>query len=219
VGRQVVLVSMGTCVTGDGPSWGWNVRDKNAEGNAVGLTGREMCHSVWGAAFDVLGSKSADEGPLIVVSLGPQENPLDQLTVPPNAVCLPVVPQVDVLKAGVDAFLTHGGQNSFMESLAAGTPVLVCPCLGDQPLNAQRAVSLGVGLKVDKPEPPIGEEATAIQQYRSEIDSKLRQLMSSPSFTDTAAVFRERLQRAGGVSRAVEVIMKAVAAQSRCGGA
>merc|ERR1711972_447859 len=101
--------------------------------------------------------------------------------------------------AGVDIFLTHGGQNSFTESLAAGTPVLVCPGFGDQPLNAQKAVALGVGLKVDRPEPAIGEEAQAAHQYRAAISARLQELVSSPAFKDRAASISKKLQCAVGL--------------------
>ena len=63
-----------------------------------------------------LGSDAPD-APLLLISLGPQSDALENLQVPKNALCLPVMPQVDLLKSGVDLFLTHGGQNSFMESL------------------------------------------------------------------------------------------------------
>jgi len=219
-GRKVVLASMGTVIIGDLPEIGWEGRPNNAEGQPHGLTGRELCRSVWGAAFDAFGAQSsAEEGPLLVVSLGPQPNALGELVAPPNAMCLPVVPQVDVLKEGADAFLTHGGQNSFTESLAFGAPVLVCPGFGDHPLNAQKAVSLGVGMKVDRPKPAIGEEAVVGQQYREEVGRKLRELVSSPSFKERATFFRDRLQNAGGLARAVEVILAAAGSRRGDGGA
>merc|ERR1712232_694622 len=196
----------GTHITGDDPVNGWEGKKLNADKQAYGLTGRELCQAAWGAAFEAFGAQSAEDGPLLVISLGPQPDALGPLVAPPNAVCLPVIPQVDVLKAGVDIFLTHGGQNSFMESLAAGTPVLVCPGFGDQPLNAQKAVAMGVGLKVDRPEPAIGEEASAAQQYRSEIGVKLQELMSTPAFKDQAVTFKKKLQCAGGLSRAVDLV-------------
>jgi len=209
LGRKVVYVSMGTMITGDDPENGWEGRRVNADKQACGLTGRELCRAAWGAAFEAFGAQSAEDGPLLLISLGPQPHALGPLVAPPNAICLAVIPQVDVLCAGVDLFLTHGGQNSFMESLAAGTPVLVCPGFGDQPLNAAKAVNVGVGLKVDRPEPAIGEEAAALQKYQAEILKKLQELMRSHDIKAKAASFIEKLQRAGGVSRAVDLILKA----------
>merc|ERR1712186_1985 len=100
---------------------------KDADGVPLcSLTGQELCQAAWGAVFDAFGSRVAEEGALIVVSLGPQKDPLGDLRVPPNAIRAPFVAQVDILKAGVDIFLTHGGQNSFTEALASGVPLVVC---------------------------------------------------------------------------------------------
>jgi len=210
LGRKVTYVSMGTEITGDDPQHGWEGRNVNVEKQTSGLTGRELCRAAWGAAFEAFGAQSAEEGPLLVISMGPQANALGQLVAPPNALCLPFIPQVDVLRAGVDVFLTHGGQNSFMESLAAGTPVLVCPGLGDQFANADKAVTIGVGLKVDRPEPSIGEEASAAKGYQAEIFKKLQDVMRNEDFKTTAAQFKEKMQAAGGVSEAVNLILQAV---------
>ena len=46
--------------------------------------------------------------------------------------------QVDILRAGVAVFVTHGGQNSFMEALAQATPLVMCPTAGDQFDNARQ---------------------------------------------------------------------------------
>jgi len=218
-GRKVVLVSMGTVITGDLPEWGWEGRPKNSQGQAHGLTGCELCRAAWGGAFDAFGAQSAEAGPLIVMALGPQPNALGQLVAPPNAVCLPSIPQVDVLKLGVDAFLTHGGQNSFTESLASGAPVLVCPGFGDQPLNAQKAISLRVGLKVDRPMPAIGAEAAAAQHYREEVSRKFVELVSTPTFKERVQLFGDKLHSAGGLPQAVEVVLAAVGSQHKYGGA
>lgn len=219
LGRKVVYVSMGTYITGDDPVNGWEGKKLNADKQAYGLTGRELCRAAWGAAFEAFGSQSAEDGPLLVISLGPQPDALGPLVAPPNALCLPVIPQVDVLKAGVDIFLTHGGQNSLMESLAAGTRVLVCPGFGDQPLNAEKAVRVGVGLKVDRPEPALGDEAAAARRYQVEISAKLQDLMCSQDIKATAASFREKLQLAGGVPQAVDLILEATRSEGALGGA
>src|SRR5262249_18257510 len=64
------------------------------------------------AAGDGLGADPAD---VLVVSYAPQPQLLER----------------------VDAFVTHGGANSVMEAMVAGTPLLVVPLSGDQPWQAQ----------------------------------------------------------------------------------
>ncbi|CAK9006317.1 Putative UDP-glucosyltransferase YjiC, partial [Durusdinium trenchii] len=109
-GRLVILVSLGTVITGDHVDYGWNAHC-SIDGEKRGLSGkenfRELCQSAWQAAFDVFGTEDA----LILLALGPQADALDHL-------------QVDLLRLGVDVFLTHGGQNSFMEALSTGVPMV-----------------------------------------------------------------------------------------------
>lgn len=206
-GRCVVMVSMGTVVTGDSPQLGWSGRLNGADGEPHGLTGRELCHGAWGGAFDAFGAASAEEGPLLLVSLGPQPDALGGLAPPPNAVCLPYLPQVDALKAGIVVFLTHGGQKSFTEALDCATPVVVCPGFGDQIVNSRKAVKLGVGLKVDRPDPDRGQEAEAVVEYRAQVACALREVASEPRFRTAAARCADRLHRAGGVTRAAEIVL------------
>merc|ERR1711924_591744 len=57
------------------------------------------------------------------------------------------VPQYAVLKhAKVVAFVTHCGSNSVGEAILAETPLVCCPCRGDQPANAARVQSAGIGV-------------------------------------------------------------------------
>jgi len=115
----------------------WKLRDLRdgrgevqIDGAFRGLTGRELCRAAWAGTFKAFGAAAVDEGALIVVALGPQQEALGELAPPPNSICMPMLPQVDILKAGVDLFLTHGGQNSFMEALSnarGGLPWLWIP--------------------------------------------------------------------------------------------
>jgi len=208
-GRTVVLASMGTVITGDLGSFGWESRLAGADGQPRGLKGKELCRGAWAGVFAAFGSDAAEEGPLIVLALGPQPDALGELVPPPNAICAPVIPQVDLLKAGVDIFLTHGGQNSFTEALANNTPLVVCPGVGDQVINAQKAVDIGVGLKVDRPDPDPGHEDEAVTAYRTDVQTALLQVFDKPEFKAKATRCGENLQRAGGVPKAVQLLLEA----------
>mmetsp|Transcript_95355 Transcript_95355/g.278811 ORF Transcript_95355/g.278811 Transcript_95355/m.278811 type:complete len:532 (-) Transcript_95355:222-1817(-) len=210
-GRRLVLVSMGTVATGDHPALGWFGRPVDVDGRPCGLSGRELCRAVWGGVFDAFGASTADGGPLLLVVVGPQLDPLGELSPPPNAVCARFAPQVDVLRASPDVFVTHGGQNSFTESLMHGTPVVVCPSFGDQPVNARKAAALGVGLQVERPDPDAGAEAEAAAAYRADVCRALCTLLHEPRFAEAAVGCSERLGAAGGVPRAVELILDAAA--------
>ena len=101
-GKRIVLVSMGTVITGGDKVAGWD-----ADCNGRSITGRDLCRAVWSATFDACG-----EDVLVITALGLQADPLGDIEVPSGAVCAPSFRQVDLLRAGVDVFVTHGGQNS-----------------------------------------------------------------------------------------------------------
>ena len=145
-------MSLGTILTGDHAEYGWTARCKTMDGQSTGASCKELCQATWSAVFNLLGSGEAT-APLILMALGPQEDALDHLdgaNPPPNVVCEKMLPQVDLLRLGVDVFVHHGGQNSLMEALYFGTPMVVCPGWSDQLINAAKAETWKVGLKVDR---------------------------------------------------------------------
>lgn len=203
-GRPIVLVSMGTLLVSNHKLNGWNGRS----GGARSLSGREICQAAWGGAFDAFGSSTSNgDTTLILVSVGMQNNPLGDLSLPSNAICLQTLPQVEILQECVSVFLTHGGQNSFTEAMRYSTPVVICPGFGDQVVNGGKAISLGVGLKVDRPVVDAGDEARAALQYRCDVCSALREVHSDESFRAAAGRCADGLRATGGVPRAVELIL------------
>mmetsp|Transcript_92706 Transcript_92706/g.193774 ORF Transcript_92706/g.193774 Transcript_92706/m.193774 type:complete len:521 (-) Transcript_92706:581-2143(-) len=216
--RPVILVSMGTMITGPNPSVGWTARSRDADGTVRGISGKELCQAAWAGAFDAFGAASSQEGPLLVVALGHQEDALEGLSPPPNAVLAPALPQVDLLRAGVSLFLTHGGQNSFTESLRYGTPVVVCPGFADQPVNGRKAVRLGVGLSVPRPMPLEHEHQQALLDYRSDVSSAIQEVFQNPAFRARAERQADQLENAGGVPRAVDILLKMANGEPDCTG-
>ena len=68
--------------------------------------------------------------------------------VPANVHVTDYLPQAALL-AGCDLFITHAGFNAFREALEAGAPMVALPSFGDQPVNADQIVALGVGERLD----------------------------------------------------------------------
>jgi MGT family glycosyltransferase len=83
----------------------------------------------------------------VVVSAGASHHALARRPPSSNAVLFPRVPQLAVLKQ-VDVVVTHGGNNSTLETIAAGKPMIVVPFGGDQLENARRVETLGTGVAV-----------------------------------------------------------------------
>eukprot|EP00438_Fugacium_kawagutii_P032822 Skav217170 [mRNA] locus=scaffold2777:32337:34180:+ [translate_table: standard] len=204
-GRRVVAVSMGTVITGGDKVVGWE-----ADLDGQSICGRDLCRAAWAGTFD------ASDGTLVVAALGWQPDALGDVQVPSDALCVNSFAQVEMLRSGVDVFVTHGGQNSFTEALCCATPVVVCPGFGDQEVNAAKALRLGVGLKVDRPKIASKEEASsAALQYRQDVCQAVKKVLEDSNFQQAADLQADRLRAAGGVSRAVSLIMKAADAEHR----
>ncbi|KAM6948852.1 UDP-glucuronosyltransferase 1A1-like isoform 2-T2 [Aplochiton taeniatus] len=70
--------------------------------------------------------------------------------IPKNVKMMKWLPQNDLLAHhGVRAFITHGGTHGLYEGVCHAVPMLMLPLNGDQPDNAQRLASRGVGVVLD----------------------------------------------------------------------
>lgn len=197
-GRPVIVVSLGTMITGD-TDLGWNARQKGTDGKPRGLTGKQVCQAAWGGVFDAVGKSRDHVGPLVIVSIGAQPDALGDLETPANAICQQNIPQVDILKEGVDLFVFGGGQNGFMEALANGTPLLCLPALSDQFATAAKVPAMGVGVSVDRPDPDEGAEAAAVAKYRADISAAIDQVLATESHKNKAQLVKASFATAGGI--------------------
>jgi polyene glycosyltransferase len=141
----------------------------------------------------------------------PQQALLPARTVLPSNVRIEpwVASQLEVLAhPHVRAFVTHGGGNGFHEGIYFGKPLLVLPFWLDCYDFAVRAVDSGVGLTLDRPPAFTAEEVVA----------KLRRLLAEDTFQGRAQYWGTQLRKAGGVSRAADLIVElACAAVGACG--
>jgi MGT family glycosyltransferase len=132
----------------------------------------------------------------VIVSKGPQA---ELVNLADHMWGAEFVPQTKILPY-VDLVLTHGGNNTFTECLAAGRPVVVLPLFWDQYDNAQRADELGFGARLDTYRCTRDELVGAVDRLlddealRAKLDSIGARIRSVPG-TVKAADLIERLAR------------------------
>ncbi|GGM06991.1 glycosyltransferase [Pseudomonas asuensis] len=97
--------------------------------------------------------------------------------------------------ARADAVITHAGLNTVLDALEAGTPMLALPIAFDQPGVAARIEHAGVGLRL-----------SPRRLTPSKLASSLQRLLTEPHFRMKAQDFQPRVQTAGGVQKAANII-------------
>lgn len=114
--------------------------------------------------------------------------------VPSNVELLRWVPQLSVLERA-DAFVSHAGMNSVMESMYFGTPVVAVPKMPEQRLVADRIAELGLGLHL----PPA--EATA-ERLRAAVDD----VAGDAGIRSRVRALGDVMRGAGGPQRAADYV-------------
>lgn len=140
--------------------------------------------------------------PQLVVSAGASFPRLRGHPLPDGAIVVETAPQLELLQR-VDAFVSHGGNNSVNEALAAGVPLLVVPVGGEQSDNASRVVHLGAGLRADR-----GRADTR------ELREKVGQLLGEPRFRHRARELSRALQATDGIASSAELLERLAASRA-----
>src|SRR5579875_1522914 len=81
----------------------------------------------------------------VVCTLG--RVPMDGLTPPPNTSIVDWVPHNEILPR-TDVVVTHAGHSTVMACLRCGVPLVCMPMVWDQPFNAERVATLGLGVNL-----------------------------------------------------------------------
>jgi len=221
-GLKVLFISLGTVATGlfwDRPFGDFALANDLPSSGPAGrrtlaqYNGKEFCQQVWRICFDTLGG---DKDLFVVMSLGAHEDSLENMPpTPSNFLLRDAVPQLEVLPL-CDAFLTHAGANSMHEALSLGVPMVVVPVFGDQPVNADVIARTGAGISFRHPLVTFNDDSLRIAL------DKLLDESAENSFRVSAQAMAKRCKSAGGVSTAVDVILKRASSlvldRSRLGG-
>ena len=113
---------------------------------------------------------------------------------------LHVAPRLDFsnLLPRAAVFLNHGGQNSIMDGLLAGTPQIMIPCqVFERIYNADSVARLGAGEKME------------LEDFQPDkFKAALARLMESPA-ADRAREVGQNLASLGGAARVLDILEKA----------
>jgi MGT family glycosyltransferase len=131
----------------------------------------------------------------VLISIGDQIDPAQLGAVPENITIAASVPQRAVL-AETDVFITHGGMNSVMESLACAVPLVVIPQMAEQAVTARRVADLELGIALDK-------YTISVESLR---DAASR-VLNEPSFRHEAAKMQAAIRESGGYRQAADEII------------
>lgn len=143
-----------------------------------------------------------DGAPQLVVSAGASYPRLRGAPLPDGTILVETAPQLELLQR-VDAFVSHGGNNSVNEALAAGVPLLVIPVGGEQGDNASRVVHLGAGLRADRR-----------RADRDELREKVSRLLAEASFRRRARELAQALQATDGIASSAELLERLAATRA-----
>jgi UDP:flavonoid glycosyltransferase YjiC (YdhE family) len=138
----------------------------------------------------------ADE-PVRVLATTNRHRPKRPIEVPENAVLLDWMRYSQAMPAA-DVVICHGGHGTVARALAAGTPLLVCPSVGDMGENAARVAWSGAGLSVPR----------RLLSRRS-IRLATRRLLGGEGFTARAEEIAAWSQSHDGATAAADLVQEA----------
>lgn len=126
-----------------------------------------------------------------IVSMGPLH---DQIELAAGMSGAEFLPQTSLLPE-VDLVITHGGNNTIVESLHNGKPMIVLPLFWDQHDNAQRIDETGFGARL-----------STYGHTPEELTSAIDRLLADQPMHERLRAISRRLKRRNGVVEAADLI-------------
>jgi len=165
------------------------------------LDGRPMVYGSLGTVrtddqgvFRVLAEACSPLDAQLVLTLGGKGQIDAYADLPGSPIVVDYAPQLAVLERA-SVTVCHAGNNTVLESLAYGVPVLAMALNGDQYGVAARLVRSGAG-----------ERLQVSQLNVAAVREILQRMLSQPSYRDRALSMQASLRRAGGETRAADLI-------------
>ncbi|WP_026082890.1 glycosyltransferase [Mastigocladopsis repens] len=134
----------------------------------------------------------------LVISLGGALEPEALPKLPGEPLIVKYAPQLDLLKK-TTLTITHAGLNTTLESLSNGVPMVAIPVANDQPGVAARIAWTGAGEFIPLSRLSVPKLGAAIQR-----------VLTQDSYKQNALRLQAAIRRAGGVTRAADIVEKAI---------
>lgn len=170
------------------------------------LTGQPLIYASMGTVqnrllgiFKSIAEACNDLDAQLVISLGGSATPESVQGLPGNPLVVGYAPQLELLKKAT-LTITHAGMNTTLESLSNGVPMVAIPITNDQPGVAARLAWAGAGEVVPLAQLSVPKLQNAIQK-----------VLTQDSYKKNALRLQEAIHRAGGVSRAIDIVEQVVA--------
>ncbi|WP_424096209.1 glycosyltransferase [Moorena producens] len=135
----------------------------------------------------------------LVITLGGAASPESLPELPGNPIVVSYAPQLELLQKAT-LTITHAGMNTTLESLSNGVPMVAIPIANDQPGVAARIAWTGTGEVI-----PLGKVRV------EKLKNAIKRVLTEDSYKNNAFRLQEAIRRAGGVSRAADIIEQVVA--------
>lgn len=134
----------------------------------------------------------------LVISLGGSATPESLPNLAGNPLVVEYAPQLEILQKAT-LTITHAGMNTTLECLSNAVPMVAIPIANDQPGVAARIAWTGAGAAIPLKRLTVPRLRTAISQ-----------VLTQPSYKQNALRLQKAIKRAGGVTRAADIIERAV---------
>ncbi len=169
------------------------------------LTGQPLIYASMGTLqnrllwiFQMIAEACVELDVQLVIALGGGASPESLPELPGNTIVVGYAPQLELLQKAT-LTITHAGMNTTLESLSNGVPMVAIPIANDQPGVAARIAWTGTGEVI-----PLGKVSVA------SLHKAIKQVLTEDSYKKNALKLQEAIKRAGGVSRAADIIEQVI---------
>ncbi|EGJ29132.1 MULTISPECIES: glycosyltransferase [Moorena] len=169
------------------------------------LTGQPLIYASMGTLqnrllwiFQMIADACVGLDAQLVIALGGGASPESLPELPGNTLVVGYAPQLELLQKAT-LTITHAGMNTTLESLSNGVPMVAIPITNDQPGVAARIAWTGTG------------EVIPLKKMSLEkLQKAIKLVLTEDSYKKNALRLQEAIIRAGGVSRAADIVEQVV---------